>query len=65
MPLFICDRYKCVDNTATSDFRLQARQGSTERLCTERRTGTRHDRFPKAPRAGQQVIWPPGIRPSS
>lgn len=46
MPLFICDRCKCVDNTATSDFWLQARLASTERLCTECRTGTWHDRFP-------------------
>lgn len=65
MPLFICDRCKCVDNTATSDFRLQARHGSTERLCTECRTGKWHGRFPKAPYAGQQVIWPPSIRPSA
>jgi hypothetical protein len=52
MPLFICDRRKCVDNTATSDFWLQARRGSTERLCTECRTGKWHDRFPKALHAG-------------
>ena len=34
MPLFICDRCKCVDNTATSDFWLQA--GSVDGAC---RTG--------------------------
>ena len=39
MPLFICDRCKCIENTATSDFWLQARRGSTERLCIECRTG--------------------------
>jgi hypothetical protein len=58
MPLFIWDRCHCVDNTATSDFWLQARAGSAERLCTECRTGTWHDCFPKAPHAGQRVIWP-------
>jgi hypothetical protein len=58
MPLFICDRCHCVDNTATSDFWLQARSRSPERLCTECRTGIWHDRFPKAPHAGQRVIWP-------
>jgi hypothetical protein len=47
MPLFICDRCKCVDNTATSDFWLQARRGSTERLCTECRTGTWHNPVPQ------------------
>jgi len=58
MPLFICDRCHCVDNTATSDFWLQARSGSAERLCSECHTGSWHNRFPKAPYAGQHIIWP-------
>jgi hypothetical protein len=72
MPLFICHRCKCVDNTAASDFWLRAREGTPERLCTECTTGKWHGRFPKDPtparrssglRApGLQDDWPPTAR---
>jgi len=58
MPLFICDACGCVENTATSDFWIQARQGLPDRRCSKCRTGTWHGVFPQRPYAGQKVIWP-------
>ena len=58
MPLFICDACGCVENTATSDFWIQARQDLPDRRCSKCRTGTWHDVFPQLPYAGQKVIWP-------
>ena len=58
MPLFICDACGCVENTATSDFWIQARQRLPDRRCSKCRTGTWHGVFPQRPYAGQKIIWP-------
>ena len=58
MPLFICDTCGSVENTATSDFWIQAHQGLPDRRCSKCRTGTWHGVFPQRPYAGQKVIWP-------
>ena len=58
MPLFICDGCGCVENTASSDFWIQRREGLPDRRCSKCRTGKWHGRFPQRPYAGQKVISP-------
>ena len=64
MPLFVCDACGCVENTATSDFWIQARQGLPDRRCSKSRTGTWHDVFPQPPQCHPLSRRPPPQLPN-
>lgn len=68
MPLYMCSRCKCVDNTATGDYwgqQFDARQSGAAfvPLCAECRTGQWHGAFAKRPAEGMLAeeggfLWP-------
>lgn len=63
MPLFICSKCKCIDNTALAvgKDRLGYWGHSEDPLCTECLNGEWHDCFPKRKYKGdeERVINPP------
>lgn len=51
MPLFMCSRCHCVENTAVGNF-WNSRAAP---LCSESHTGKWHNKFPKKPATGYRM----------
>ena len=50
MPLFVCEKCGCVENTALGNYWL-----AKERLCGECYTGSWHGRFPKRKATAEEL----------
>ena len=56
MPLFICDKCKCVENTALSPTFWTNRIDKKPLLCSECETGKWHEKFEKKKWDGEEEL---------